>query len=105
MRLDGSTNMKDFEVVADYHTMITIFAACDTPTDVFITLLEPVLENITYQSILMYIQYRMAKWVLNLKKSELLFFFGNKSVHRISHASKLEALLQAIICVFHMFQK
>ncbi|KAK9730732.1 Transposase IS4 [Popillia japonica] len=49
---------------------VDIFAACDTPTDVFITLLEPALENIIYES-----NMQNGK-VLNLKKPEILAFLG-----------------------------
>lgn len=50
-----------------------IFAACNSPTDVFITLLEPALDNIVYQSNLYAVQNDR---ILNLKKSELLAFVG-----------------------------
>lgn len=50
-----------------------MFATCETPTDVFTTVIEPVLEQIVYQSNLYAVQQSK---VLNIDSHELLAFLG-----------------------------
>lgn len=78
------------------------FANCYTPTDIFLVLIDGLLENIVYQSNLFAAQKDK---VLNLKKEELLAFIGmnffmgyNSRPAWKDHFSSAEDLNNVLIC-------
>lgn len=78
------------------------FAHCHTPTDIFLVLIDGLLENIVYQSNLFATQKDK---VLNLKKEELLAFIGmnffmgyNSRPAWKDHFSSAQDLNNVLIC-------
>lgn len=78
IEIDRKWRKKNFEtIIPEYDSEIgaakDIFAACRTPTDVLLKFLDPILDNLLYQSNLYAVQRNK---VLNVKKGELLAFIG-----------------------------
>lgn len=63
--------LPDFEKSLGYNQVM--FGGCKTPTDIFLKLISPIIENILYQSNLYATQKNKN---LNLQENELLSFFG-----------------------------
>ena len=90
------------EYVLDTGVIEDYFAHCNTPTDIFLVLIEDIIDNIVYQSNLYATQRGK---VLNLKKEELLTFIGmnffmgyNTRPAWRDHYSSASDLNNALLC-------
>ncbi|CAG9568339.1 unnamed protein product [Danaus chrysippus] len=97
---DLSTSLPEY--IADTGVVDDWFAHCTTPTDIFLVLIDDIVDNIVYQSNLYATQKSK---VLNLKKEELLTFIGinffmgyNTRPAWRDHYSSAPDLNNALIC-------